>query len=81
MAKETKKKPKSKGAKPKEARPISVKEKNSSKANKAVSEKVEKKPKKLKVKLSEHTALKNKDKGKKKNRKAIWVKKFTLHYE
>ncbi len=66
MAKETKKKPKPKGATAKEAKPIAVKEKDSSKAKKEISEKVQEKPKKLKTKLSEHTALKNKDKGKKK---------------
>jgi polyphosphate kinase 2 len=72
---------KSKGAQPKEAKPISVKEKDSSKAKEEISEKVEKKPQKRKTKLSEHTAHKNKDKKKKKNRKAVWVKKFTLEYE
>ena len=81
MAKETKKKSKSKGAKPKEAKQISVKEKDSSKAKKKISEKVEKKPKKPKKKLSEHTAFKNREKKKKKSRKAVWVKKFTLDYE
>jgi polyphosphate kinase 2 len=45
MAKETKKKPKSKGAKPKEAKPIAVKKKDSSKAIKAMSENGEKKSK------------------------------------
>ena len=79
MAKENKKK--SKGLKPKEAKPISVKEKDSSKAKKEISEKVKKKPKKPKTKLSEHTAFKNKDKKQKKNSKAVWVKKFTLQYE
>ena len=79
MAKENKKK--SKGLKPKEAKPISVKEKNSSKAKKEIGEKVKKKPKKLKTKLSEHTAFKNQDKKKKKNRKSVWVKKFTIEYE
>ena len=79
MAKENKKK--SKGSKPKEAKPISVKEKDSSKAKKEISEKVKKKPKKLKTKLSEHTAFKNKDKKKKRNRRCVWVKKFTLEYE
>lgn len=79
MTKENKKK--SKGLKPKEAKPISVKEKDSSKAKKEISEKVKKKPKKLKKKLSEHTAFKNKDKKKKRNRKCVWVKKFTLEYE
>jgi len=81
MAKETKKKSKSKGAKPKEAKPIAVKEKDSSKVKKEISEKAEKKPKKLKTKLSEHTAFRNKDKKKKKGRKAVWVKQFTLEYE
>ena len=79
MAKENKKK--SKGLKPKETKSISIKEKDSSKAKKEISEKVKKKPKKLKKKLSEHTAFKNKDKKKKKNRKSVWVKKFTLEYE
>jgi len=108
MAKETKKKSKSKGTKSKEAKPIAakgkdsskaikemsekkskskgakpiaVKEKDSSKAKNEISEKVEKKPLKRKTKLSEHTAFKNKDKKKKKNRKAVWVKQFTLAYE
>jgi polyphosphate kinase 2 len=40
-----------------------------------------KNPKKLKTKLSEHTAYKNKKKKKKKDRKAVWVKEFTLEYE
>ena len=79
MTKENKKK--SKGFKSKETKPISIKEKDSSKAKKEISEKVKKKPKKLKKKLSEHTAFKNKDKKKKKNRKCVWVKKFTLEYE
>ena len=79
MTKENKKK--SKGLKPKETKSISIKEKDSSKAKKEISEKVKKKPKKLKKKLSEHTAFKNKDKKKKKNRKSVWVKKFTLEYE
>ena len=79
MAKENKKK--SKGSKPKEAKPIPVKEKDSSKAKKEISEKVKKKPEKLKTKLSEHTAFKNKDKKKKRNRRCVWVKKFTLEYE
>jgi len=81
MAKETKKKSKPKGAKPKKAKQIAVKAKNSSWAKKEISEKVKKKPKKLKKKLSEHTSFKNKDKKKKKNRKSVWVKKFTLYYE
>ena len=81
MAKENKKKSKPKGAKPKEAKPIAVKAKNSSKTKKEISEKVKKKPKKPKNKLSEHTGFKNKDKKKKKNRKAVWVKQFTLEYE
>ena len=79
MTKENKKK--SKGLKSKETKPISIKEKDSSKAKKEISEKVKKKPKKLKAKLSEHTAFKNKDKKKKRNRKCVWVKKFTLEYE
>ncbi len=79
MTKENKKK--SKGFKSKETKPISIKEKDSSKAKKEISEKVKKKPKKLKAKLSEHTAFKNKDKKKKRNRKCVWVKKFTLEYE
>ncbi len=86
MAKETKKKSKSKGAKPKEiklkeARSIAVEKKDSSRAKRKISEKVKKKPKKPKAKLSEHTSFKNKDKKKKKNRRAVWVKKFTLYYE
>jgi polyphosphate kinase 2 len=81
MAKETKKKSKPKGAKPKKTKPIEVKEKNSSKTKKEINEKVQKKPKKPKTKLSEHTAFKNKEKKKKKNRKAVWVKQFTLAYE
>ena len=81
MAKETKKKSNSKSEKPKEAKPTSVKEKDSSQAKNDKNEKVEKKPQKRKTKLSEHTAFKNKDKKKKKNRQAVWVKKFTLAYE
>ena len=45
MAKQTKKKSKSKGAKSKEAKPIAVKEKDSSKAMKTMSENGEKIPK------------------------------------
>jgi len=37
--------------------------------------------KKIKKKLSEHTAFKNLAKKNKKNRQAVYVKKFTLHYE
>ncbi|RLB78029.1 MAG: polyphosphate kinase 2 [Deltaproteobacteria bacterium] len=79
MAKENKKK--AKVLKPKGVKPIPVKEKDSSKAKKEISEKVKKKPKRLKRKLSEHTAFKNKDKKKKKNRKCVWVKQITLEYE
>ena len=81
MAKETKKKSKSKEAKPKESKPISANEKDPSKTKKKINEKLEKKPKKLKIKLSEHTAFKNKDKKKTKSRQAVWVKDFTLEYE
>ena len=81
MAKEIKKNSKSKEVKPKEAKAISVTEKDPSEAKNEISEKVEKKPKKLKMKLSEHTAFKNKDKPKKKSRQAVWVKKFTIEYE
>ncbi|MDY6790605.1 MAG: polyphosphate kinase 2 [Thermodesulfobacteriota bacterium] len=77
MGKENKKK--SKRLKPKKEKAISLKEKDSSKAKKNISKKAKKKLKKKK--LSEHTAFKNKDKKKKKNRKAVWVKEFTLEYE
>ena len=81
MSENAEKKSKSKGPKPKDAKPIAVKEKDSSEAKKEISEKIEKKPQKVKTKLSEHTAFRNKDKKKKKNRKAVWVKQFTLVYE
>jgi len=74
MAKENKKKSK-------EAKPAPVKKKDSSKVKKEISEKAIKKSKKKKTKLSEHTAFKNKKNKKKKNRKAVWVKEFTLEYE
>ena len=69
MAKETKKKSKSKGAKPKEAQPISVKEKDSSKAIKEMSENGEKKSKskEAKPKEAKPIAVKEKDSSKAKN--------------
>lgn len=61
---------------------IFIKGKNLPKTKKIEAEDKNKKPeKKQKKKLSEHTAFKNMDKKKKKNRQAVWVKKFTLHYE
>jgi polyphosphate kinase 2 len=78
MAKENKKKPKSKNSKTKRMPQISAKENNSSKVKNELDTKGKKK---LKKKLSEHTSFKNRDKIKKKNRRAIWVKKFTLYYE
>jgi len=51
------------------------------KLEKASKKKTKGKNKKNKKKLSEHTAFKNKDKKHKKNRKAVWVKEFTLYYE
>ena len=71
MAKETKKKPKSKGAKSKEAKPIAGKEKDSSKAIKEMSEKKSKskgsKPKEAKPKEAKPIAVKEKDSSKAKN--------------
>jgi polyphosphate kinase 2 len=66
MAKETKKKPKSKGAKPKEAKPIAVKKKDSSKAIKAMSENGEKKSKSkvAKPKEAKPISVKEKDSSK-----------------
>ena len=64
MAKETKKKSKSKGAKPKEAKPISVKEKDSSKAIKEMSENGEKKSKGAKPKEIKTISVKGKDSSK-----------------
>lgn len=74
MAKEKKKKSR-------EAKPAPVKEKDLIKGKKKIEKLAKKKGKKRKTKLSEHTAYKNKDKKKKKNRKAVWVKEFTLEYE
>lgn len=51
------------------------------KLKKAPKKKAKEKGKTIKKKLSEHTAFKNKDKKHKKNRKAVWVKEFTLYYE
>jgi polyphosphate kinase 2 len=81
MAKESKTKSKSKDLNTPESKQILAKGKDAAKEKKEINNKVETKPKKLKVKLSEHTAFKNKDKPKKKNRRAVWVKKFTLDYE
>lgn len=81
MAKESKTKSKSKDLNTPELKQILAKGKDAAKEKKEINNKVETKPKKLKVKLSEHTAFKNKDKPKKKNRRAVWVKKFTLDYE
>ncbi|UCH21924.1 MAG: polyphosphate kinase 2 [Deltaproteobacteria bacterium] len=81
MAKENKKKPKSKTSKVKETQNISAKENNSSKEKNELDNDSKKKRKKPTKKLSEHTSFKNKDKKKKKSRQAIWVKKFTLNYE
>ena len=64
MAKETKKKSKSKGAKPKEAKPIAVKKKDSAKAIKAMSENGEKKSKGAKPKEAKPIAVKEKDSSK-----------------
>ena len=70
MAKETKRKPKSKGAKPKEAKPIAVKEKDSSKAIKEMSGNGEKKskPKGAKPKEAKPIAVKETDTSKAKGR-------------
>jgi polyphosphate kinase 2 len=81
MKKGNNKKSKPKNQKTPRSKQISAKGKSAPKAKKEVKTKNEKKPKKLKKKLSEHTAFKNKDKPKKKDRKAVWVKKFTLGYE
>jgi len=81
MKKGNNKKSKPKNQKAPRSKQISAKTKSAPKAKKEVKTKIEKKPKKLKKKLSEHTAFKNKDKPKKKDRKAVWVKKFTLGYE
>ena len=77
MANENKKK--SKDVKPKETKQVSVKGKDSTKAN--AEEKGKEKEKKLKKKLIEHTAFKNLHKKKKKGRQPVWVKNFTLYYE
>jgi polyphosphate kinase 2 len=81
MKKGNNKKSKSKNQKAPRSKQISAKAKGAPKAKKEVKTKNEKKSEKLKKKLSEHTAFKNKDKPKKKDRKAVWVKKFTLGYE
>jgi polyphosphate kinase 2 len=81
MAKENKKKSNSKSAKQNATEQVSVKENDTSKAKRELSDKGKQKQKKLKKKLSEHTAFKNKEKKKKKNRQPVWVKKFTLDYE
>ena len=75
MKKGNNKTSKPKNRKAPKSKQISAKAKSAPKAKKEV------KSKKLKKKLSEHTAFKNKGKPKKKNRKAVWVKKFTLGYE
>jgi polyphosphate kinase 2 len=75
MKKGNNKTSKPKNQKAPKSKQISAKAKSAPKAKKEV------KSKKLKKKLSEHTAFKNKGKPKKKNRKAVWVKKFTLGYE
>ena len=75
MKKGNNKTSKPKNRKAPKSKQISAKAKSAPKAKKEV------KSKKLKKKLSEHTAFKNKDKPKQKNRKAVWVKKFTLGYE
>jgi polyphosphate kinase 2 len=71
MAKESKKKPSSKGAKPKEAKPIAVKKKNSSKAMKAMSENDEKIPKSKEVKPKEAMPISVKEKNSSKVKKEI----------
>ena len=71
MAKESKKKPSSKGAKPKEAKPIAVKKKNSSKAMKAMSENDEKIPKSKEVKPKEAKPILVKEKDSSKAIKEI----------
>jgi polyphosphate kinase 2 len=71
MAKETKKKPKSKGAKPKEAKPIAVKKKDSSKAIKAMSENGEKKSKSEGAKPKEAKPITVKEKDSSKAKKEI----------
>ena len=78
MAKEDKKKSKPKDLKTQKSAQILTNGKNISTAKKELKKEDKKK---LKKKLSEHTAFRNKDKKKKKNRQAVWVKKFTLHYE
>ena len=81
MAKENKKKNRSKNPKAKNAKSNLSEGKNASKANKGKNRKLETKPEKVKKKLSEHTAFKNKEKKKKKSRQPVWVKRFTLDYE
>jgi polyphosphate kinase 2 len=71
MAKETKKKPKSKGAKPKEAKPIAVKKKDSSKAIKAMSENGEKKSNSNGAKPKEAKPILVKEKDSSKAKKEI----------
>jgi polyphosphate kinase 2 len=74
------KKESKKGSKNKAIKKVPVKD-NIIKLEKAPKKKGKKNDKKVKKKLSEHTAFKNKDKKQKKNRKAVWVKEFTLYYE
>ena len=71
MAKETKKKSKSKGAKSKEAKPIAVKEKDSSKAIKEMSENGEKKSKAKDAKPKEAKPIAVKEKDSSKAKKEI----------
>jgi polyphosphate kinase 2 len=81
MKRGNKKTSRPKNQKSQKSKPIETKAKAESKAIKEEKTKDIKKPKKFKKKLIEHTAFKNKDKPKKKSRQAVWVKKFTLHYE
>ena len=81
MAKTNKKNSKPKNSKAQKSKTIAAKGKGGGKAKKDAKGSDKAKQKKVKKKLSEHTAYKNKQKPKKKNRQAVWVKKFTLHYE
>jgi len=77
--KKNKKKPK--GLEAKKSEQIAVKKAKASKDKTEAKQKGKKKEKKLKKKLTEHTSLKNLQKKKTKNRRAVWVKKFTIEYE
>jgi polyphosphate kinase 2 len=81
MAKDKKKKKKSKPLEAKKSEQIAATEVKATKDKKKTKKKGKKKEKKLKKKLTEHTSFKNVNKKKAKGRQPVWVKKFTLEYE